>query len=48
MSSPASNLIAALHAPGPAVDRAEGLQLYGRLIGDWETDIITHAPDGAP
>ena len=47
MSIPASNLVAALHAPGPAVDRAERLQLYGRLIGDLGDHIITHAPDGA-
>lgn len=43
----ASNLVAALHADAPAADRVDRLQLYGRFIGDWETDIITHAPDGA-
>lgn len=47
MSDTASNLLAALHAPAPAVDRADRLRLYGQLIGDWETDIVTHAADGA-
>lgn len=42
-----SGLVSALHADAPAVDRADKLQLYGRLIGDWEADIVTHAPDGA-
>ena len=39
--------ITVLHADAPAVDRAEKLALYGQFVGDWETDIITHAPDGA-
>src|SRR4029434_5309136 len=34
------------HADGPAVDRAEALNLYGQFIGDWDTDIVAHAPDG--
>src|SRR5712671_6950321 len=42
-----SNLISVLHSEKPAADRAEKLQLYGRFIGDWETRIIAHAPDGA-
>lgn len=36
-----------LHADGPAADRAVKLGLYGQFVGDWQTDIITHAPDGA-
>jgi hypothetical protein len=47
MSDPlASGFAAALHASGPAADRAEALALYGRFVGDWEADIVTHAPDG--
>lgn len=41
-----SQVVAALHADAPAADRAEKLQLYGRLIGDWEADVIAHSPDG--
>lgn len=40
-----SGLIAALHADGPATDRAEALSLYGRFVGDWDTDIVTYTPD---
>jgi hypothetical protein len=36
-----------LHADAPAADRAGKLGLYGQFVGDWETEIITHAPDGA-
>jgi hypothetical protein len=36
-----------LHAKGPAAERADKLGLYGQFVGDWETEIITHAPDGA-
>ncbi|HZB90958.1 MAG TPA: hypothetical protein VE397_05930 [Stellaceae bacterium] len=42
-----SGLAAALLASGPAPDRAAALDLYGRFIGDWESDIVTHSPDGA-
>ncbi len=35
-----------LHADAPAPDRAGKLALYGQFVGDWDTDIITHAPDG--
>lgn len=45
-NSKPSDLIAALHADGPAPDRAGDLELYGRFIGDWETDIVTYTPDG--
>jgi hypothetical protein len=37
----------ALHAPGPAPDRAENLQLYGWLIGDWAMDAVVTKPDGS-
>jgi hypothetical protein len=39
--------IAVLHADTAATDRAGKLALYGQFVGDWETDIITHATDGA-
>jgi hypothetical protein len=41
-----SGLISALHADGPASDRAEALKLYGQFIGDWDADIVTYTPDG--
>jgi hypothetical protein len=47
MSDPKSGLIAALHADGPSLDRAEELSLYGQFIGDWDTDIVAYTPDGA-
>ena len=43
----ARTLITVLHADEPAADRADKLELYGQFVGDWETDIITPAPDGA-
>ena len=42
-----SAFVAALHSDGPAADRAEKMQLYGRFIGDWEMDSIYHLPDGS-
>ena len=42
-----SAFVAALHSDGPAADRAEKMQLYGRFIGDWEMDSIFHLPDGS-
>jgi hypothetical protein len=47
MKTVSSNLMSVLHAEKPAADRADKLQLYGRFIGDWETKVIAHAPDGA-
>jgi hypothetical protein len=41
-----SGFAAALHAAGPAPDRAEKLDLYGRLIGDWQAEITAYAADG--
>jgi hypothetical protein len=43
----AHDLISVLHAEQPASDRAEKLQLYGQFIGDWDSKIVAHAPDGA-
>jgi hypothetical protein len=42
-----AGLLEALHAAGPAAERAEKLALYGWLVGDWETEIMTYAADGS-
>jgi hypothetical protein len=42
-----SDFAAALHANAPDAERAEALQLYGRFVGDWDSEIIAHGPDGA-
>lgn len=42
-----TGLMAALHADRPAAAHADALSLYGRFIGDWESEIITHGGDGA-
>lgn len=36
----------ALHSRGPAFDRAEKMQLYGRLIGQWTMDAVVYVDDG--
>ena len=36
----------ALHAAGPAADRADKMRLYGWLIGNWNFDAVVHADDG--
>src|SRR5262245_55975957 len=46
MTDYAIDFPAALHATAPAPDRAGPLQLYGQFIGDWDAEIIAHAPDG--
>lgn len=38
--------IHALHASGPASDRAEKMGLYSWLIGDWEMDGSIHLDNG--
>ncbi|HZP88890.1 MAG TPA: hypothetical protein VFB54_18915 [Burkholderiales bacterium] len=40
-----TSLISALHANGPALDRADKLSLYGWLIGDWKMDVVVFGPD---
>ena len=39
-------LLDALSAPGPAPDRAPGLQLYAFLVGSWSLDVHYPQPDG--
>jgi hypothetical protein len=41
----AQGLIAALHAPSPASELGEKADLFGRLVGSWEVDLISHRPD---
>jgi hypothetical protein len=36
----------ALHAAGPAPDRAARMELYAWLVGSWEMDAVIHADDG--
>src|SRR3954471_7423640 len=36
----------ALHASGPAADRADRMGLYAWLIGEWEMDARVHLNDG--
>ncbi|MGY8684224.1 hypothetical protein Q2941_41690 [Bradyrhizobium sp. UFLA05-153] len=35
-----------LHADGPNREHAQALRLYGQFIGDWDAEVIAHAPDG--
>ena len=37
----------ALRADGPATDRAAEMDLYGRLVGDWDMDAVVHNEDGS-
>ena len=41
-----SGFLDVLHAHGPAVDREKNMALYGQFIGSWDTDIVTHEPNG--
>jgi hypothetical protein len=45
-NSNSAGLIAALHADGPAPDRAAELHLYGQFIGDWKAHFVAYTPDG--
>jgi hypothetical protein len=40
-------LMAALHADGPAAEHADALGLYGRFIGDWQSEVVAYGPDGS-
>ena len=37
----------ALHTQAPAPDRADGMGLYGWLVGDWEMDAVILLDDGS-
>src|SRR5260370_34785435 len=41
-----SRLARLLFSNGPASDRADKMDLYGWLIGDWTMDAVMHAPNG--
>ena len=41
-----SSMLQALHAGGPAPDRAPQMMLYGRFVGSWEGHVVDHLPDG--
>jgi hypothetical protein len=41
----AQGLIAALIASAPAPELSEKADLFGRLVGSWEVDLISHRPD---
>lgn len=47
MASLATGFTDALLAAGPAPDRANGLGLYGWLVGSWELDAVYHLEDGS-
>ena len=46
IAAPSPSLVGALHAEGPAPDRASKMGLYGWLIGRWEMDTVMHKDDG--
>jgi hypothetical protein len=41
-----SEFVSVLHANGPDSEHAEELNVYGQFVGDWDADIVVHAPDG--
>jgi hypothetical protein len=41
-----ASFAAALHANGPAADRAEKMGLYAWLVGRWEMDGVIHSDEG--
>jgi hypothetical protein len=42
-----ADFAAVLHANAPNPEHAEALQLYGRFVGNWDSEIIAHGPDGS-
>lgn len=46
MNNLSSGFVDALHADGPAPDRAEKLSLYAWLIGDWDADVTSWSAEG--
>ena len=47
MDARLTDFAAVLHANGADPEHAEALQLYGRFVGDWDSEIVAHGPDGA-
>jgi hypothetical protein len=47
VSGVSPSFIDALHADGPAPDRADRMGLYGWLIGAWEMDVHVHLANDA-
>jgi hypothetical protein len=45
--APPTSFLSALHTDRPAPDRADKLQLYGWLIGDWTMEASLHLDDGS-
>jgi hypothetical protein len=45
-ASPSPSFVDALHADGPARDRADKMALYGWLVGRWDMDPVMHGDDG--
>ncbi len=43
----AASFEGALHAAGPASDRAESMKLYGWLVGSWEMEAVLTGADGS-
>jgi len=41
-----STFLDALHAEGPAADRADKMALYGQLVGAWDLDVTEFKDDG--
>jgi hypothetical protein len=41
-----TSFVEALHSSAPAADRADRMQLYGFLIGDWQMHGTIHKDDG--
>src|SRR5712692_598113 len=39
-------MLEALHAEGPAPDRAPPMMLYGQFVGSWDGRFVHHAFDG--
>lgn len=42
-----NSFIGALQSSGPAPDRADKMELYGWLIGQWTMDAVIHRDDGS-
>ena len=43
-----TELISALHVPGPAGAHVGNLKLFGRFVGSWHLDWTGHDADGQP